>query len=56
MGILESCLVSTRRIMSGFVEFIVACSWDTLLVLLMVLQFISMALVLVYFLSLLGQE
>ena len=33
MGILESSLVSTRRIMSGFVEFIVACSWDTLLVL-----------------------
>ena len=43
MEILESCLVSTRRIMSGFVEFIVACSWDTLLVLLMLLQFISMA-------------
>ena len=30
--------------MSGFVEFIVACSWDTLLVLLMLFQFISMAL------------
>ena len=42
MGILESTLVSTR-IMSGFVEFIVSCSSDTLLVLLMLLQFISMA-------------
>ena len=35
MGIRESSLVSTRRIKSGFVESIVACSWDTLLVLLM---------------------
>ena len=35
VGIRESSLGSTRRIMSGFVEFIVACSWDTLLVLLM---------------------
>ena len=26
MGILESSLVSTRRIMSGFVEFIIASS------------------------------
>ena len=56
MGILELSLVSTRRIMLGFIEFIVACSWDTLLVLLMLLQFVSMAIVQVYFLSLLGQE
>ena len=43
MGILESNLVSTRRIMSGFVEFIVAFSWDTLLVLLMLFRFIRTA-------------
>ena len=35
MGILELSLVLTRKIMSGFVEFIVACHRDTLLVLLM---------------------
>ena len=29
MGILESSLVSTRNIISGFVEFIIAYSWDT---------------------------
>ena len=43
MGILESNLVSTRRIMSGFVEFIIACSRDTLLVLLVLFLFINMA-------------
>ena len=32
MGILELSLVLTRRIVSGFVEFIVACRRDTLLV------------------------
>ena len=37
MGILESRLVSAKRIMSGFVEFIVACSRNTLLVLLRLL-------------------
>ena len=36
---LESSLVSTRNSMSGFVEFIVACSWETLTVLLTLLQF-----------------
>ena len=43
MGMLESSLVSTRKSMSGFVEFIVACSWDTLTVLLTLLQLISIA-------------
>ena len=38
---LESSLVSTRNSMSGFVEFIVACSWKTLTVLLTLLQLIS---------------
>ena len=45
-GLLESRgrgLVSTRRIVAGIAEFIVDCSWDTVLVLLMLLQFISMA-------------
>ena len=35
MGIIELSLVSTRRIMSGFVECIVAWRRDNLLVLLM---------------------
>ena len=40
----ESSLVSTRNSLSGFVEFIVACSWETLTVLLTLLQLISIAL------------
>ena len=40
---LESSLVFTRNSMLGFVEFIVACSWETLTVLLTVLQLISIA-------------
>ena len=40
---LESSLVSTRNSMSGFAEFIVACSWETLTVLLTLLQLISIA-------------
>ena len=40
---LESSLVSPRNSMSGFVEFIVACSWETLTVLLTLLQLISIA-------------
>ena len=36
---LESSLVSTRNSISGFVEFSVACSWETLTVLLTLLQF-----------------
>ena len=36
---LESSSFSTRNSMSGFVEFIVACSWETLTVLLTLLQF-----------------
>ena len=38
---LESSLVSTRNNMSGFVEFIVACSWETLTVLLTVLDTVA---------------
>ena len=34
---LESSLVSTRNSMSGFVECVVACSWETLRVLLTLL-------------------
>ena len=41
---LESSFVSTRRIMSGFVAFSVAWSWDILLLLLILLQLINMAL------------
>jgi len=40
---LESSLVSTRNNMSRFAEFIVACSWETLTVLLTLLQLISIA-------------
>ena len=40
---LELSLVSTRNSMSGLVEFIVACSWETLTVLLTLLQLISIA-------------
>jgi len=36
-----SSLVSTRKGMSGFVEFIVACSWETLQLIL--LQLVSIA-------------
>ena len=43
MGMLESSLVFTRNGMSWFVEFIVACSWETLTVLLTLLQLISIA-------------
>ena len=39
----ESSFVSTRNSMSGFVEFIVACGWETLTVLLTLLQLISIA-------------
>ena len=40
---LESSLVFTKKDMSGFVEFIVACSWETLAVFLTLLQLISIA-------------
>ena len=41
MGMFVSSLVSTRKGMSGFVEFIVACSWETLQLIL--LQLVSIA-------------
>ena len=40
---LESSLVSNRNSMSGFVECIVACSWETLTVHLTLLQLITTA-------------
>ena len=43
MGMFVSSLVSTRKGMSGFVEFIVACSWETLAVLLILLQLVRIA-------------
>ena len=43
MGMLESSLVSTWNRMSGFVEFVFACFWETLTVLLTLLQLISIA-------------
>ena len=48
---LESSLVSTRKSMSGFVEFIVAYSWDTLAILLTLLQLISIAFSLYFILA-----
>jgi len=43
VGMFVSSLVSTRKGMSGFVEFIVACSWETLAVVLILLQLVSIA-------------